>query len=218
MREFLIIITIMIFGAISIMIDKMLYEMKYKKLFENKEFDKIPINYFIKFAFLPLINSFPISELFSDGRKYVVIRVIKHKDYDWNLVSRILISVMRAKSYDLKNREENSYCFYFEFSYNSTTLGNSNEFNDIKLINLGDYEGLLEQIKHDIEVIEKTKKDYLYLIETGANFDLKITNDEIKQKYDDTPDFFYKILSALAFNTNNYKKVEKNIESRQKNE
>ena len=58
MREFLIIITIMIFGAISIMIDKMLYEMKYKKLFENKEFDKIPINYFIKFAFLPLINFF----------------------------------------------------------------------------------------------------------------------------------------------------------------
>ena len=203
MREFLIIITIMIFGAISIMIDKMLYEIKYKKLFENKEFDKIPINYFIKFAFLPLINSFPISELFSDGRKYVVIRIIKHKDYDWNLVSRILISVMRAKSYDLKNREENSYCFYFEFSYNSTTLGNSNEFNDIKLINLGDYEGLLEQIRHDID-----------LIETGANFDLKIADDEIKQKYDDMPDFFYKILSALAFNTNNYKKVEKNIESR----
>ena len=176
------------------------------------------VNYFIKFAFLPLINSFPISELFSDGRKYVVIRVIKHKDYDWNLVCRILISVMRAKSYDLKNREENSYCFYFEFSYNSTTLGNSNEFNDIKLINLGDYKGLLEQIKHDIEVIEKIKKDYLYLIETGANFDLKIADDKIKQKYDDMPDFFYKILLALAFNTNNYKKVEKNMESRQKYE
>lgn len=218
MRDFFIVIGVMIFGAISIMIDKMLYEIKYKKLFENKEFDKMSVNYFIKFAFLPLINSFPISELFSDGRKYVVIRVIKHKDYDWNLVCRILISVMRAKSYDLKNREENSYCFYFEFSYNSTTLGNSNEFNDIKLINLGDYEGLLEQIKHDIEVIEKIKKDYLYLIETGANFDLKIADDEIKQKYDDMPDFFYKILLALAFNTNNYKKVEKNMESRQKYE
>ena len=218
MRDFFIVIGVMIFGAISIMIDKMLYEIKYKKLFENKEFDKMSVNYFIKFAFLPLINSFPISELFSDGRKYVVIRVIKHKDYDWNLVCRILISVMRAKSYDLKNREENSYCFYFEFSYNSTTLGNSNEFNDIKLINLGDYKGLLEQIKHDIEVIEKIKKDYLYLIETGANFDLKIADDEIKQKYDDMPDFFYKILLALAFNTNNYKKVEKNMESRQKYE
>lgn len=210
MREFLIIITIMIFGAISIMIDKMLYEMKYKKLFENKEFDKIPINYFIKFAFLPLINSFPISELFSDGRKYVVIRVIKHKDYDWNLVSRILISVMRAKSYDLKNREENSYCFYFEFSYNSTTLGNSNEFNDIKLINLGDYEGLLEQIKHDIEVIEKILKDYNYILEDGATFSLTLTNEEIKNRYDDLPDFFYKIMSGLAFSSNNYKKTSQN--------
>lgn len=117
---------------------------------------------------------------------------------------------MKKNSYVLNSREENNYCIYLEFINKLVSDSNNNEFKNIKVADLGDYEGIVFQTKHDIEVIEKILKDYNYILEDGATFSLTLTNEEIKNRYDDLPDFFYKIMSGLAFSSNNYKKTSQN--------
>lgn len=184
----------------------------YLGLFEKEKYAKIPVYKFVEYTYDRLWRLFLMNIHYErlGSKRYPIIRLIKCDDYNYKLLEKILVSVMKKNSYVLNSREENNYCIYLEFINKLVSDSNNNEFKNIKVADLGDYEGIVFQTKHDIEVIEKILKDYNYILEDGATFSLTLTNEEIKNRYDDLPDFFYKIMSGLAFSSNNYKKTSQN--------
>jgi hypothetical protein len=208
---FLLVFIILGITGIKLFINE-IKDIYYLGLFEKEKYEKIPVYKFVEYTYDRLWRLFLMNIHYErlGSKRYPIIRLIKCDDYNYKLLEKILVSVMKKDCYVLNSREENNYCIYLEFINKSVSDSNNDEFKNIKVTDLGDYNGIIFQTKHDIEVIEKILKDYNYILEDGATFSLTLTNEEIKNRYDDLPDFFYKIMSGLAFSSNNYKKTSQN--------